>query len=84
MREASRSGRDDVLAPLFAVLDGAVVAYTELIYAGRKIAGGLVGHGKPMILSDDDDSPGVWDLERLTDREAVVFGLWVAMRLRFD
>jgi hypothetical protein len=82
MLEPSRSSRNDLLSPLFAVLDGAVVSYAELVEAGRRLAGGLVKRGKPMILSDDEDSLGVWDLERLSDREAVTWGLLVALEVR--
>jgi hypothetical protein len=82
MLEASSQDPDHVLAPLFAVLDGAVVPYAELIEASRKLAAGLVKQGNSMILSFDEDSRGVWDLEQLTDREAVAFGLWAALRLQ--
>jgi hypothetical protein len=57
---------------------GAVVPYRELVGAGRMIAGGLVSQGKPLAVCMDAHWAGVWDLERLTDGEAVNWGLWVA------
>jgi hypothetical protein len=42
------------------------------------IAGALVAQGKTLTFCMDTHWAGVWDLERLTDGEAVDWGLWVA------
>jgi len=75
---SEQPGRQDILAPFLAVLGGAVVPYRELVGAGRMIAGALVAQGKPLAVCMDTHWAGVWDLERLTDGEAVNWGLWVA------
>jgi hypothetical protein len=75
---SEQTGQQDILAPFLAVLRGAVVPYRELVRAGRMIAGALVSQGKPVAFCMDTHWAGVWDLERLTDSEAVDWGLWVA------
>ena len=75
---SEQTGRQDILAPFLAVLRGAVVPYGELVGAGRMIAGALVAKGKPVAVCMDAHWAGVWDLEQLTDGEAVDWGLWVA------
>lgn len=72
--------RRDILQPFLAVLDGTQVPYGELVTAGRMIAGALVAQGRPIALCGDSMWAGVWDLERLTDVEAVDWGLWVATK----
>jgi hypothetical protein len=77
-----RDRREAVLQPLLAAMDGKPVPHSELVEAGRKIAAVLVTHGRPVILNSDGPWSGVWDLERLTDSEAVAWGMWVAKRVR--
>jgi hypothetical protein len=72
----------DILQPFLTVLDGQVVPYRELVSAGRRIAHALVANGWPVVLCGEDQWAGVWDLERLTDGEAVKWGLWVAAMAR--
>lgn len=74
--------RREVLRPFLDVLDGTPVAHEDLAVAGRTIAEVLVDHGRPVILCGDNHWAGVWDLERITDDEAVSWGLWVAMKVR--
>jgi hypothetical protein len=52
------------------------------VSAGRRMAGALVAHGRPVSLCDESQWAGVWDLEKLTDGEAVDWGLWVATKTR--
>ena len=75
---SEQTGQQDILTPFLAVLGGAVVPYHELVRAGRMIAGALVAQGKALTFCMDTHWAGVWDLERLTDGEAVDWGLWVA------
>jgi hypothetical protein len=77
-----RTTRGDSLGPFLAALDGTPVATVELVDAGRRLARALVRYGRPVILCSDDRWAGVWDLERLSDDEAVSWGLWVAMKVR--
>jgi hypothetical protein len=72
----------DVLQPFLTVLDGRVAPYRDLVSAGRRIARALVAKGWPVVLCAESHWAGVWDLERLTDREAVDWGLWVAAMAR--
>jgi hypothetical protein len=75
------SGRAAILQPFFTVLKGTPVPYRELVAGGRSIADALVARGRTVFaISGDDHWAGVWDLERLTDAEAVDWGLWVAYR----
>jgi hypothetical protein len=46
------------------------------------IAAVLVTHRLPVILNSDGPRSGVWDLEQLTDGEAVAWGMWVATKAR--
>jgi hypothetical protein len=46
------------------------------------IAAVLVTHRLPVILNSDGPWSGVWDLEQLTDGEAVAWGMWVATKAR--
>jgi hypothetical protein len=80
MGSGDRIGRGDALQPFVQVLTGTPVPYRELIAAGRSIADALVARGRTVSISGDDHWAGVWDLERLTDAEAVDWGLWVAYR----
>ena len=45
-------------------------------------AGILVARGKSLILSLKGEWAGVWDLERLTDEEAIAWGLRVGMKVK--
>jgi hypothetical protein len=78
----SARDREDVLGPLFAVLGGRFVPYEDVVGASRKLAAALVSRGKPYSLCADGALAGVWNLERLTDDEAVVWGIWVTLRIR--
>ena len=78
-----RIGNDhEVLAPLLALLRGEPVPYVDLVAAGRKLAGALVRGDRPLSVSTDGPWAGVWNLEELTDGEAVAWGMWVATRAR--
>jgi hypothetical protein len=68
--------------PLLAVIDREPVPFSELVEAGRKLAAVLVTHRLPVILNSDGPWSGVWDLEKLTDSEAVAWGTWVAKKAR--
>jgi hypothetical protein len=46
------------------------------------LAAALVSRGKPFSLCADGALAGEWNLERLTDDEALVWGIWVTMRIR--
>ena len=78
----SARNRGDVLGPLWAVLDGRFVPYDDVVNASRRVAAALISRGKPFSLCGPGALAGVWDLERLTDDEAVAWGVWVAIRLR--
>jgi hypothetical protein len=80
MASEGKIDRGDVLQPFLEVLRGTPVPYRELIAAGRSIADALVARGRTVTISGDDHWAGVWDLKRLTDAEAVDWGLWVAYR----
>jgi hypothetical protein len=45
------------------------------------LAAPLVSQGKPFSLRADGPLEGVWNLERLTDDEAVIWGIWVTIEL---
>ena len=74
--------REEVLRPLQRVLDGEPVPYGDLVQAGRMIAAALVNHGRSLSITSDGPGAGVWDLERLSDDEAVAWGMWVASKVR--
>lgn len=74
--------RREVIRPLLAALDGAPVPRAELVEAGRKLADALVTQGHPVSLIEDGRWAGVWELDRLTDEEAVTWGMWVATKAR--
>jgi hypothetical protein len=74
--------RREVLAPLLAAMDGKEVPRAELVEAGRKLAGALVAHGHPVTLIGSGPCTGVWELDRLTDDEAIAWGMWVAGKAR--
>ena len=82
MPRRQKDRREEVLRPFLAAMDGEPVPYGELVEAGRKIAAVLVTHKLPVILNSDGPWSGVWDLERLTDSEAVAWGMWVAKKAR--
>jgi hypothetical protein len=46
------------------------------------IAAVLVTNGMPVILNGEGHWSGVWDLDQLTDEEAVAWGMWVATKAR--
>jgi hypothetical protein len=71
-QQRDRSG--EVLGPLLAAMGGKPVPYGALVEAGRKIAAVLVTHRLPVILNSDGPWSGEWDLEQLTDEEAVAWG----------
>jgi hypothetical protein len=75
---ATNSG--EVLRPFLDLLDGTAVPQETLVEAGRRLANGLLSHGQSLFLCDDGPWQGVWDLEHLTDAEAVTWGLWVASK----
>jgi hypothetical protein len=68
----------DVIEPFVRVLEGRPVPYGDLVRGGRMLAGALVARGKTLAVSTDEPWAGVWDLEHLTDSEAVEWGLCVA------
>jgi hypothetical protein len=74
--------RREVLGPFLAALRGSPVPYSDLVQAGRMVAAVLVAHGRPISVCGDGPWAGVWDLERLTDDEAVIWGMWVATKVR--
>jgi hypothetical protein len=76
------TNRPDALRPFLTLLDGTPVPLAELVAGGRRMAEVPVAHGRPVTLCADDHWAGVWDLERLTDDEAVSWGLWVVMKTR--
>jgi hypothetical protein len=78
-RQKDRRG---ALGPFLDVLDGTPVPHEELVSAGRKLAEILVARGKSLILSLKGEWAGVWDLERLTDEEAIAWGLRVGMKVK--
>lgn len=82
MSPQQRDRREEVLRPLWAAMEGKRVPHGELVDAGRKIAAVLVTHGLPVVLNSDGPWSGVWDLEQLTDEEAVAWGMWVATKAR--
>jgi hypothetical protein len=67
-REVSRR---DILHPFLSVLEGGPARYGELVASGRMLAQALVTSGRPISICEDYPWAGVWDLERLTDGEAV-------------
>jgi hypothetical protein len=76
------TGHPTLLGPFLQCLDGEPTPQANLVVAGRKLAWGLILRGRPVILSGDGPWAGVWDLERLTDLEAVAWGFWVATKVR--
>jgi hypothetical protein len=63
-------------------LADAFVPYEDVVRASRKLAATLVSQGDRSSLCADGPLAGVWNLERLTGDEAVVWGIWVTMRIR--
>ena len=74
-------GSGKLLQPLMNALEGKPVPHSELVQAARLVAAALVTHGRPVAMSEEGPWAGVWDLERLTDDEAVAWGMWVATRV---
>lgn len=70
-----------ILEPLLKALEGEAVPRSEVIQASRQVAAALVTNGRPITLWGEGPWAGVWDLERLTDDEAVAWGLWLATRV---
>jgi hypothetical protein len=77
-KENARGG----LKSFLEALEGTPVPRRELVAAGHQMAQVLVAHGRPVILTGHGRWAGVWDLERLTDDEAVAWGIWMARRVR--
>lgn len=77
-----QTSRRQALQPFLTVLAGTPVPHAELVAAGRRMAEVMVTHGRPITLCADGKWAGVWDLECLTDDEAVAWGAWVAMKIR--
>jgi hypothetical protein len=82
MPRRQKDRREEVLRPLLAAIDGEPVPFSELVESGRMLAAVLVTHQLPVILNSDGPWSGVWDLEKLTDSEAVAWGMWVAKKAR--
>jgi hypothetical protein len=74
--------RQELLRPFLRAMTGEAVPQAELVRAGRMIANALVKHGRPVTICGDGDWAGVWNLERLTDGEAVAWGMWVTAKAR--
>jgi hypothetical protein len=79
---ANRKAREEILRPLLSALEGKPIPHAELLRTARLIACVLVDHGRPLSLTVDGPWAGVWDLQRLTDDEAVAWGMWVATKVR--
>jgi hypothetical protein len=77
-----QTNRREVLRPFLTLLEGTPVPHVELVNAGRRMAEVMVDHGRPITLCPDGQWAGVWDLQYLTDDEAVAWGMWVAMKIR--
>jgi hypothetical protein len=80
MTHKRTEGRE-ALRPFLTVLDG-----TRFLMSTwwREAKDGR-GSGRPRQAHyplPDGHLAGVWDLERMTDDEAVAWGLWVAMKVR--
>jgi hypothetical protein len=78
----SGRGKEETMRPFLDFLDGASVPPEKLVEAGRKLAEGLVNSGHPVFLCGDGPWQGVWVLDRLTDTQAITWGLWVASKVR--
>jgi hypothetical protein len=78
----SGTGQEETLRPFLDFLDGESVLPETLVAAGRTLAEGLVKSGHPVFLCGDGPWQGVWVLDRLTDVQAITWGLWVATRVR--
>jgi hypothetical protein len=74
--------RRGFLRPFLAFLDGEPTQTADLVAAGRILARIVVDQDRPVIVCGDGAWAGVWDLEQLTDTEAVTWGLWIAMKVR--
>jgi hypothetical protein len=74
--------RRGALGPFLDVLDGTPVLHDELVSAGRRLAEILVARGRSLVLSLEGQWAGVWDLERLTDEEAIAWGLQVGREVK--
>lgn len=80
MEERKQLAGEGVLDPLLKALEGEAIPRSEVIEASRLVAAALVTNGRPITLWGEGPWAGVWDLERLTDDEAVAWGLWLATR----
>jgi hypothetical protein len=74
--------RRELLRPFASFLEGEPTQAADMVAAGRILARVLIEHGRPVIVCGDGGWAGVWNLERLTDTEAVSWGLWVTMKVR--
>ena len=81
MEERKQLAGEGVLDPLLKALEGEAIPRSEVIEASRLVAAALVTNGRPITLWGEGPWAGVWDLERLTDDEAVAWGLWLATRV---
>jgi hypothetical protein len=73
-----QTNRGDPLRPLLAFLDGKPVPYQEMVAASRQLAEALVSRSHTIIIIGEGEYAGIWDLEQMSDGEAVDWGLWVA------
>jgi hypothetical protein len=76
------AGHPTLLAPFLECLEGKPTPKADLVTAGRKLALGLVLRDRPIVVCGDGPWAGVWDLEKLTDSEAVSWGLCIATKVR--
>jgi hypothetical protein len=63
-----------------AFLEGKPVPYQEMVAASRHLAEALISRSHSIILIAEGEYAGVWDLARLSDGEAVDWGLWLARK----
>jgi hypothetical protein len=75
-----QTDRGDPLRPLLAFLNGKPVPYQEMVAASRQLAEALVSRNHSIILIGEGEYAGIWDLEQMSDGEAVDWGLWVAAK----
>jgi hypothetical protein len=79
----ARLGRPStLLASFLEWLEGKPTPKADLATAGRKLARALILRDRAIVVCGDGPWAGVWDLEKLTDSEAVAWGLWIATKIR--
>jgi hypothetical protein len=69
------SRQTDRLRPLLAFLKGKPVPYQEMLAASRQLAEALVPRNHSIILIGKGEYDGLWDLEQMSDGEAVELGV---------